>query len=139
MAESVSIPVGGKTQNETSPRPGLKASPPKVRMPRPDARAIAKAAVSSWARLQSRLVPIIGEDGFRVLYARSLHRARLKHPWLARDPVKGDLPYEALHASLEMESAQRATEGSRALRENFNDLLNSLIGEELATRLMGPA
>jgi hypothetical protein len=114
------------------------ASPPKARAPRPEAAAIAAAAIRGWDLVQARLAPIIGEDGFRVLLARSLHRARAQHPWLARDPVKGDLPFATLLASLERESAQRAAQGSRALQENFDELLNALIGEELATRLLGP-
>jgi hypothetical protein len=89
--------------------------------------------------VESSLAPIVGEDGFRVLYARSLHRARSKHPWLARDPVKGELPFATLQASLEAESPERAAEGSRALTDNFNELLNALIGEELAARLLGLA
>jgi hypothetical protein len=117
----------------------LKASPTKVRKPPTGAPAIAAEAVSSWAQVQSRLAPIIGEDGFRVLYARSLHRARAKHPWLARDAAKGDVPLATLLASLEAESPQRAAEGSRALRDNFDELLNALIGQELAARLLGLA
>jgi len=112
--------------------------PRKSALPRPDAPAIAATAVHDWDLAQSRLAPIIGEDGFRVLFARSLHRARARHPWLARDPVKGDPPFATLHASLGAESPQRAMEGSRALWDNFNELLNALIGEELATRLLGP-
>jgi hypothetical protein len=118
----------------------LKATPPSgASPPRPDSPAIAAAAVSAWTHAESRLVPIIGEDGFRVLYARSLHRARAQHPWLARDPAKGEPPFAALTTSLKAESAQRAAEGSRALMENFHELLNALIGEELAARLLGLA
>ncbi len=89
--------------------------------------------------MQSRLAPIIGEGGFRVLFARSLHRARADHPWLAREAVKGNDPFSALTASLASQAPALAEEGSRALMEQFNDLLNSLIGKELAGRLMGTA
>jgi len=103
------------------------------------AAAIAAAAVASWVSVQSRLAPIIGEDGFRVLFARSLHRARQHHPWLARQPVPGDWPYAMLQASLESRAPQEAKEGSLTLRESFNGLLNALIGAELAQRLLGTA
>jgi hypothetical protein len=89
--------------------------------------------------VQSRLAPIIGEDGFRVLFARSLHRARSEHPWLARDPVAGADAFSTLKASLEAQEPERAAGGSRALLENFNVLLHALIGEELASRLLGAA
>ena len=108
-------------------------------MPLHNAPAIAADAVRSWGEVQAQLAPIIGEDGFRVLYARSLHRARAQHPWLARDPVKGELPLATLQASLEAAPPQHAAEASRALRKNFNELLNALIGEELAARLLGLA
>jgi hypothetical protein len=110
-------------------------SPPKVGAPAPVTR-IAAAAVSNWEVVESRLAPIIGADGFRVLYARSLHRARVQHPWLARDPVKGEPLFATLHASLEAESPERAAQASRALTEDFNQLLDALIGKELAARLL---
>ena len=89
--------------------------------------------------VRAQLAPIIGEDGFRVLFARSLHRARLTHPWLSREPVPGADVFSALKASLEGETPERAASGSGALTNNFNDLLHALIGEELASRLLGPA
>ncbi len=104
-----------------------------------DSPAVAAAAVRRWDRVQSRLAPIIGEDGFRVLFARSLHRARIEHPWLARDPVAGMDAFSTLKASLEAQAPERAASGSLALMANFNDLLHALIGEELASRLLGPA
>jgi hypothetical protein len=95
--------------------------------------------VHGWVLVQSRLAPVIGENGFRVLFARSLHRARMEHAWLARDPAQADAPFSALEKSLESQTPARAADGSRALAANFNELLHALIGEELATRLIGPA
>ena len=103
-----------------------------------DARPIAGAAVHNWDLVQSRLAPIIGQDGFRVLFARSLHRARLEHAWLARDPAQADAPFSALEKSLESQAPERAAEGNLALVTHFNELLHGLIGEELAARLIGP-
>ena len=104
-----------------------------------DARAIAGAAVRNWVQVQSRLAPIIGEDGFRVLFARSLHRTRMEHAWLARDPAQANAAFSSLKKSLESQSPERAAEGGRALVAHFNQLLHALIGEELAARLLGPA
>jgi len=89
--------------------------------------------------VQSRLAPIIGESGFRVLFARSLHRARGEHPWLAREPAPGDLPFSMLKASLEAQLPDLAGQGSRALMDHFKELLVALIGEDLMDRLLGPA
>ena len=89
--------------------------------------------------MQSRLAPILGEDGFRVLFARSLHRARADHPWLAREAVKGTVAISMLKASLGSQPPALAEEGNRALMNHFNALLNSLIGKELAARLLAAA
>ncbi len=104
-----------------------------------DAPGIAATAILTWVSVQSRLAPIIGEDGFRVLFARSLHRARVEHPWLAREAVQPDNPFSMLKASLESQADGSAEEGSRALMAHFKELLGSLIGEDLAGRLMGTA
>jgi len=135
LAEAVTILVR-RSREQVS----IEFAPPERMTPKPiDSHEIAAAAVSSWGSVQSRLAPIIGEDGFRVLFARSLHRARIEHPWLARDPVAGADTFSTLMASLEAQAPERAASGSRALMANFNDLLHALIGEELASRLRGPA
>jgi hypothetical protein len=62
----------------------------------------------------------------------------MKLAWLARDPADADAPFAALEKSLESQPPESAAAGSRMLVAHFNELLNSLIGEELATRLIGP-
>ena len=111
--------------------------PKRANSTRTGAAAIAADTVRNWDLVQSRLTPIIGEDGFRVLFARSLHRARFEHPWLAREPVKADVPFSMLRASLESQTPEHAEVGSRTLMAQFNELLNTLIGEQLAARLLG--
>lgn len=97
----------------------------------------AERANFTWEQVQSRLAPVIGEDGFRVLFARSLHRARIDHPWLALEAAEDNAPFSMLKASLGSQTHARAEEGSRALMNHFNELLNSLIGKDLAARLLG--
>ena len=41
-----------------------------------------------------------------------------------------------LKASLESQTPERAKVGNRALMAQFNELLNALIGEQLAARLL---
>jgi hypothetical protein len=102
-----------------------------------DAAAVALTAIGSWASIEARLAPIIGEDGFRVLFARSLHRARAEHPWLSRDPQSKDTPFAVLQASLASRTPGEAKEGGQALLNHFTELLHALIGAELAARLIG--
>ncbi len=106
---------------------------------RTDSTPIAADAVRHWESVQSRLVPIIGESGFLVLFARSLHRARAEHPWLAREAAPGNVPYSMLKASIESQPPESATQGSRALMGHFNELLIALIGQDLVSRLLRPA
>ena len=108
----------------------------KARPDAPDSRAIAAAAIRRWELVQSRFAPIIGESGFRILFARSLHRAHGEHAWLARGPASADVPLAMLKASLEAQPPERAALGSRALQDHFDELLIALIGKDLMTRLL---
>ena len=113
-------------------------SPRKSKSDSRDAAAEALSAIARWTSARARLAPIIGEDGFRILFARSLHLARAKYPWLSRDPLAGDAPFTGLQASLASRPSEQAKEGGRELMNRFTELLNALIGEELAGRLIGP-
>lgn len=86
--------------------------------------------------MRSWLAPVIGEDGFRILFARALHLTRHEFPWLAREPKLAGIPFAELKGSLEGQTLERAEEASRRLLAAFTELLNGLIGETLATRLM---
>ena len=115
----------------------MKASRPRAKTPKGTASAaVALEVVRDWDLVRSRLAPIIGEDGFRILYARSLHRAREEHPWLAREAVVSDNPFSSLKASLASQSPELAAQGMRSHVAQFDDLLHALIGKALANRLL---
>lgn len=99
---------------------------------------IAATAVRNWQEMSVRLSPIIGEEGFRLLYKRSLHLAASKIPWLARMPAAADASFSGLEAALEREAPAMAGEASQALLTTFTGLLHTLIGEGLTTRLLAP-
>lgn len=123
----------------TSPSRPSKSSRPRKGAGGGRARAspeVARTAVRDWDLVRSRLAPIIGEDGFRILFARSLHRARVEHPWLAREVVSPDNSFSSLTQSLASQPPERAALGIRALVAHFDDLLHALIGKELAARLL---
>ena len=117
----------------------MKSPPERIAPDAAESRPIAAGAVRDWESIVTRLTPIIGESGFRVLFARSLHRARAEHAWLAREPASGDAPFAMLRASLESQPPERATQGSRALMGHFQELLIALIGKDLVSRLLDPA
>jgi hypothetical protein len=109
--------------------------------PTREATSVAENAVDAWRNLAKRLTPIIGEQGFHVLYARSLHLTRSAFPSLASLPVQSDATESylaSLKQSLEREQPTLAEDAHRALLLTFSGLLNSLIGEVLAARLLEP-
>jgi hypothetical protein len=121
----------------TSPSRSLKSSRPRKGRDRKRASPeVAPTADRDWNLVRSRLAPIIGEDGFRILFARSLHRARAEHPWLAREAASPDNSFSSLTESLASQPPERAAVGVRALAARFDDLLHALIGKALAARLL---
>lgn len=104
---------------------------------KPRAGTQIEATMRAWEEVERRLVPIIGEGGFRILFARSLQLTRRDFPWLARVPTPTQEPFADLEASLATEKPEQVAAGSRALLATFTDLLHALIGEALTDRLIG--
>ena len=88
-----------------------------------------------WERAHVQLAPIIGEGGFRVLFARALHLTSKDHPWLELSPEAGE-PFVHLQASMAAQSTQEADKAGHALLATFTGLLHALIGESLTGRLL---
>ena len=102
-----------------------------------EANRVAEAVVRTWVEVAVRLAPIVGEQGFRVLYKRSLHVTASTFPWLApAQTPPADSSFADLRLRLERETPAHAEEASRALFATFTRLLNALIGEALTTRLL---
>ncbi|MGZ8230884.1 MAG: hypothetical protein ACXWUS_14700 [Burkholderiales bacterium] len=98
-------------------------------------------AIRAWQGLAERLTPIIGERGFRVLYARSLHLTQPAFPCLLSAKTQSVAPepfFTPLRQSLELHPAL-AADANRALLLTFTGLLDSLIGDELTARLIHDA
>jgi hypothetical protein len=104
-----------------------------------DAASVAEATVSVWQQVEGRLVSIIGQEGFRALYRRSLHLTSAAFPWLTtpqRTPL--DSPLADLKLRLDGETPARAAEASRALLATFTRSLTDLIGEALTQHILKP-
>lgn len=102
---------------------------------------VAQTAVRLWRQLAPELISIIGEGGFKSLYARSILLASRQYPWLAHDATKpaGQESFAELQACLQGQDAPQAGLASLALFTIFLDVLASLIGEELTTHLLHSA
>jgi hypothetical protein len=98
----------------------------------------AEAAIDLWERLVAQIISIVGEDGFNSLYARSLFLNQTTFPWLAASPLppQTDHRFAELKASLEGQTPAQASEANSLLLITFTDILASLIGEQLTTRIL---
>ncbi|MBA3696760.1 MAG: hypothetical protein H0W85_08410 [Methylotenera sp.] len=94
-----------------------------------------------WTKLADQLIPIIGNDGFAMLYARSLFLARTKFEWLPAPQVLDPAAsrFDALSDCLRKQSITKSSKGSEALLCSFIDILTLLIGEPLTTSILHAA
>jgi len=88
----------------------------------PDANATAEATAAAW------------------LFSRALHRTSTLFPWLAFAVDRGGSanPLPSLMVCLAGQHTATAAEASYTLLLTFTELLATLIGESLTTRLLAP-
>ena len=109
--------------------------------PYADGRATAFAALAVWRRMAAQLEPVIGARGVDALFGRALHLTGRQHPWLATAGVRGGSAAALDHVQqqLSAQQAAQATEAAQALLTGFTELLATMVGDALVTRLLGPA
>ena len=103
--------------------------------------AAVPAIIRLWEQLAPELISIIGEGGFKPLYARSIRLAGKQHAWLlpcAAQPAVGER-FTELAACLQAQDVRDAQRAGLELFSVFLDVLASLIGEELTTHLLHSA
>lgn len=97
----------------------------------------AERSVKAWEAVARELVPLIGEKGFAILFARCVHLTRAIHPWFVLDPVEpGPACFAPLAALLAGQSEADARAANGILQATFNDTLAVLIGKPLATGIL---
>jgi len=105
------------------------------------AAGIAARTLWSWERVAFHLTPLIGEAGFQSLYARAVHLTIPHCPGLT--PARQAQPMEALFLKLkeDLESmdAAEAARSSNLVLATFTELLSTLIGESLTSRILHSA
>lgn len=92
------------------------------------------------SQLHRELAKLIGRDGFDVLLARSLVLAKRAHPALARVALASGAKlagFDEVAQAVRDDAAFR--DGTIAIVAHFVELLATLIGEELAMRLVREA
>lgn len=103
--------------------------------------AVAQLSVQLWELLAGELTPIIGEAGFAILYARSLHLTQSEFPWLGggKTPQPPDSQFKSLSISLAGRSSSEVADACKALFVVFADTLAILIGESLTNGILHAA
>ncbi|MBA2660386.1 MAG: hypothetical protein H0U72_12885 [Nitrosospira sp.] len=88
--------------------------------------------------MATQIIPIIGEDGFSSLYARSIFLAQSTFPCLAAGPLapQSDHRFAGLKTSLEGQTPAQASEANCLLLITFTNTLAALIGEQLTNRIL---
>jgi hypothetical protein len=99
---------------------------------------IAATAVRDWHEMSVRLSPIIGNEGFRLLFRRSLQLTATRFAWVGGVPALPDSLFSDLELRLKSQTPENAGEASAALVSTFTGLLHTLIGGELTARLLAP-
>jgi hypothetical protein len=105
-----------------------------------DAAHVAQIATLIWIEINAALAPIIGQSGVDALLKRSLYLSRELHPSLAElliNPTPADL-LQALQALLGAQRKADALVVNTTLLQNFQNLLDTLIGASLTERLLRP-
>lgn len=107
---------------------------------KPEAAAVATAAVAVWRDVSGVMSPIIGQSGFAALFKRSVHLASGVCPDLARAMAQtADVtPFGALHDVLAQLPTAEAARANGTLLQTFQDVLDTLIGVPLTARLLQP-
>jgi hypothetical protein len=100
---------------------------------------VAASAVQACEQLSQHLARLIGENGVRMLLARSAALASVRFPWLSGAiprTASADSPWTALSAAMESQDPHTAGEGFVDLLSTFIELLGRLIGDALVERLL---
>ena len=97
--------------------------------------------IGLWEALAARLVPIIGDDGFRSLLARSLHLTSKNFPWLAMDLSAWDHSdrFSGLRANLNCRNPGEAAAAGLALLTTFVETLVALLDVPLVSNILRSA
>ena len=105
------------------------------------AKGIAARTLWSWERVAFHLTPLIGEAGFQSLYARAVHLAVPQCSGLTPAGQAQTLEslFEKLKEELEPMDTQDAARTSKLVLATFTELLSTLIGEPLTSRILHSA
>lgn len=94
-----------------------------------------------WEQMAIPIISIVGKGGFNSLYARSIFLTQSTFPWLAARSLlaQTDHRFTELKMCFEGQTPAQASAANSLLLITFTDILASLIGEQLTTRILRSA
>lgn len=96
--------------------------------------------INSWQQIASKVISIVGEDGFNSLYERTVFLAQQTFPGLADGALsQADNRFAGLKKCLQNLAPTQVTAVNKLLLVTFTDILISLIGEQLTTSILRSA
>lgn len=106
----------------------------------PSGKIAADDAVDVWRDIEATLVPIMGKQGFSALYLRGIAVRSRQDPWLqsALAGTPDADAFAALHLALCSREHAEAAVAQRELVRMFHEVLTSLLGAPLVSRLLPP-
>jgi hypothetical protein len=100
----------------------------------------AGTAVRAWHALFHKLAPLLGPLSADLLFARSLTVQEAQFPWLPKlAPSAARTAFADFERSLANRPAEEIAAVNRALLSTYTTVLAGLIGDGLATRVLGGA
>jgi len=107
----------------------------------PHTEKVSDVAIVLWEKMAEKIISIVGEDGFNSLYARSVFLTQPTFPWLAASALspQADHRFATLKKCFVEQAPAQASAANSLLLLTFTDILASLIGEQLTTRILRSA
>lgn len=111
------------------------------RLSAPDNEIVAEGALRAWEQMAKQIIPLVGEDGFYSLYARSVYLLQSEFPWLGASLItkKVGSQFAELKKALARHAPEQARKANEMLLHTLTSILASLIGDELTLRILDSA
>ncbi len=97
--------------------------------------------IKLWEGLAMELTCIVGDGGFRILFARSVSLAKINFPWLEdfRFPLQGESSFSYFKVCFAGRDIAEMRQANSLIVSAFIDTLSSLVGNTLTTNILRPA
>lgn len=111
------------------------------RLDNSDAEQFLATAMQLWEALAAELIPVIGSDGFSMLYSRSVHVVQPSFPWLMCDaaPQLSSSHFDSLKNCLAGRAPAEASAACKELLLTLTEILGALIGEPITVGVLRAA